>query len=79
MKHLYVSTPVNTFHKNDQWQFLVFNYNDAVTQQINTCTQQHKFVGLQRNLDTNMPHCSSYACSNSTVKDISVRCLFVNL
>ena len=44
MKHLYVSTPVNTFHKNDQWQFLVFNYNDAGTQQINTCTQQYKFV-----------------------------------
>ena len=44
MKHLYVSTPVNSFHKNDQWQFLVFNYNDAVTQHINTCTQQHKFV-----------------------------------
>jgi len=40
VKHLYVSTPVNTFHKNDQWQFLDFNYNDAVTQQINTCTQQ---------------------------------------
>ena len=40
MKHLYVSTPVNTFHKNDKWQFLVFNSNDAVTQQINTCTQQ---------------------------------------
>ena len=39
MKHLYV-IPVNTFHKNDTWQFLVFNYNDAVTQQINTCTQQ---------------------------------------
>ena len=36
MKHLYVSTPVNTFHKYDKWQFLVFNYNDAVTQQINT-------------------------------------------
>ena len=32
MKHLYVSTPVNTF--------LVFNCNGAVTQQINTCTQQ---------------------------------------
>ena len=44
MKHLYVSTPVNTFHKNDKWQFLVFNYNDAVTQQINTCTQQCKFL-----------------------------------
>ena len=28
MKHLYVSTPVNTFHKNDKWQFLVFNKND---------------------------------------------------
>ena len=40
MEHLYVSTPVYTFHENDQWQFLVFNYNDAVTQQINTCTQQ---------------------------------------
>ena len=40
MKHLYVSTPVNTFHKNDKWQFLVFYYKDAVTQQINTCTQQ---------------------------------------
>ena len=39
-----LSTPVNTFHKNDQWQFLVFNYNEAVTQQINTCTQQCKFV-----------------------------------
>ena len=44
MKQLYVSTPVNTFHKNDQWQFLVFNYNDAVTQQINTCTQQYTFL-----------------------------------
>ena len=44
MKHLYVSTPVNPFHKNDQWQFLVFNYNDAVTQQINTCTQQFKSI-----------------------------------
>ena len=40
MKHLHVSIPVNTFHNNDKWQFLVFNYNDAVTQQINTCTQQ---------------------------------------
>ena len=40
MKHLYVSTHVKTFHKNDKWQFLVFNYNDAVTQEINTCTQQ---------------------------------------
>ena len=40
VKHLYVSTPVKTFHKNDKWQFLVFNYNDAVTQRINTCTQQ---------------------------------------
>ena len=40
MKHLYVSTPVNNFHKNDKWQFLVFKYNDAVTQQINMCTQQ---------------------------------------
>ena len=40
MKHLYVSTPVNTFHKNDKWHFLVFYCNDAVTQQINTCTQQ---------------------------------------
>ena len=39
MKHLYVSTPVNTFHKNDKRQFLVFNFNDAITQQINTCTQ----------------------------------------
>ena len=36
MKHLYVSTPVNTFRKNDQWQLLDFNDNDAVTQQINT-------------------------------------------
>ena len=40
MKHLYVSTPVKMFHKNDKWQFLVFNCNDAVTQQINTCTEQ---------------------------------------
>ena len=40
MKHIYVSTHVNTFHINDKWQFLVFNCNDAVTQQINTCTQQ---------------------------------------
>ena len=41
MKHLYVPSPVNTFHKNDKWQFLVFNNcNDAVTQQIYTCTQQ---------------------------------------
>ena len=41
MKHLYVSTPVNTFHKNEKWQFLYFNCNnDAVTQQINTRTQQ---------------------------------------
>ena len=40
MKHFYVSTPVNSFHKNDKWQFLVFYYKDAVTQQINTCTQQ---------------------------------------
>ena len=40
MKHLYVSTPVKTLHKNDKWQFLVVYYNDAVTQQINTCTQQ---------------------------------------
>ena len=40
MKHLYVYTPVNTFHKNDKWQFLFFNYNYAVTQHINTCTQQ---------------------------------------
>ena len=41
MKHLYVPTLVNTFHKNDKWQFIVFiNCNDAVTQQINTCTQQ---------------------------------------
>ena len=40
MKHLYVSIPVNTFHKNDKCQFLVFNCNDAVAQQINTCTQQ---------------------------------------
>ena len=30
---------MNTFHKNDKWQFLVFNNcNDAVAQQINTCT-----------------------------------------
>ena len=35
MKHLHV----NTFHENDKWQFLVCNYNDAVTQHINTCTQ----------------------------------------
>ena len=28
MKHLYLSTPVNTILKNDKWQFLVFNYND---------------------------------------------------
>ena len=27
------------------------------------------YVSLQRNCDNNMPHCSSYACSNSTVKD----------
>ena len=40
MKHLYVSNPVNTFHKNEKWQLLVFNCNDAVAQQINTCTQQ---------------------------------------
>ena len=26
------------------------------------------YVGLQRNRDSNMPHCSSYACSNSTWK-----------
>ena len=37
MKHLYVSTTVNTFHKNDKWQFLVFTCNDAVTKQINMC------------------------------------------
>ena len=35
-----MSTPVNTFHKNYKWQFLFFNYNDAVTQHIDTCTQQ---------------------------------------
>ena len=40
MKHLYMSTPVNTFHNNDKGQFLVFYYNDAVTQQINSCIQQ---------------------------------------
>jgi len=40
VKHLYVSTPVNTFHKHFKWLFLVFEYNDAVTQQIDTCTQQ---------------------------------------
>ena len=27
------------------------------------------YVGLQRNIDINMPHGSSYACSNSTGKD----------
>ena len=27
------------------------------------------YVGLQRNGDSNMPHCSSYASSNSIVKD----------
>jgi len=27
------------------------------------------YVCLQQNRDSNMPHCSSYACSNSTVKD----------
>ena len=27
------------------------------------------YVDLQRNRDSNMPHCSSHACSNSTVKD----------
>ena len=33
--------PLRTlFIKNDKWQFLVFNYNDAVTKQINTCPQQ---------------------------------------
>ena len=26
------------------------------------------YVGLQRNLDSNMPHCFSYGCSNSTRK-----------
>ena len=31
---------MNTFDKNEKWQFLDFNYNDAVTQQINMCTQQ---------------------------------------
>ena len=41
MKYVYVSTPVNTLHKNDKWHFLVYNYTDAVTQQINTCTQFH--------------------------------------
>ena len=38
MKHLYVSTSVNTV--NDKWPFLVFNYNDAVAQQVHTCTKQ---------------------------------------
>ena len=28
MKHLYVPTPVNTFHKNDKWQFFVCHYCD---------------------------------------------------
>ena len=41
MKHLYVSTPVNTFHKKDKWQFLVFNYNDAITQQMLICRYNH--------------------------------------
>ena len=37
MKHLNVPTHVNTFHKNDKWQFLVFYYyNDAVTQHVHT-------------------------------------------
>ena len=27
------------------------------------------YVGLQRKRDSNMPHCSSYACSYSIVKD----------
>ena len=27
------------------------------------------YVGLQRNRDSNKPHCSSYACSNITLKD----------
>ena len=40
VNHLCVSISENTFHKNDKWHFLVFDYNDVVTQQINTCSQQ---------------------------------------
>ena len=36
-------------------------------------------VGLQRNHESNMPHCSSYGCTNKTGKTVSVSCLFVIL
>ena len=37
------------------------------------------YVDLQLNRDSNMPHCTSYTCSNSTGKEVSVSCLFVTL
>jgi len=41
-------------------------------------SQAIPYVGLQRNRDSNMPHCSSYGCTNSTGKDSTSELYFVS-